>query len=319
MRHNRQSNQEPTTCDLLRRQNELLAAILESEGVQSAGPEEPAPAAYAYAALPPEQDAANLALPPGQIQVDHSEGTVKHSAVPGSGQPDAGDLGIDLRTIDEMVSASVDSSRLKTLRSLQLWGDVDGSVRLGSSDGGFVHLFGGLYQTIKSHGFKRYYLFADVPFELRANVSTRVEAFVTSDQRGAMTRRGERPIGQHDSFVSMFWWPGGLDDRLADAATSGLDHTDYQEERIPTLGHDNVTIQVENDSGNGNAIDVKIQARDEPDEEWYDEGATIDALPDGDHTIFDVQGEHRALRARITNDVNGTQVSASGQLTAGGT
>lgn len=315
-----QAEQADDPCALLRRTNELLKSILEAEGVHEDGPEEPAGAAFAYAALPPERDEPTLALPPGEIQVDHERGRVVHSATSGSGFPDAGDLNIDLPTIDDMVSAAVVSSRLKTLRSLQIWSDIDGSVRLGtqSQSGGFIHLFGGLYQTIKSHGFGRYNIHASHPFELRANVSTRADAFVTSDQRGAMTRRGERAAGTHDDFVPMFWWPGGLDDVLADADAS-VDHTDYQEERIPTLGHDNITVMVENDSGNGNAIDVQLQARDEPDESFYQVGTIADAVPDGDHTIFDVQEEHRTLRARIRNDVDGTTVSASGQLTAGGT
>lgn len=312
MPHNREKQQMADRLtqidDILLEQNAILQSILNAEGVASQ-PDVTAsrPTPFEYAPIP--ETGRRLPLPAGDTTFNFDRGRVTHSEHGPLEDGDGNELPI--RDFDDM-STNVENAKIQSLRSLYLAVDAPCEVSFNEDTHRFA-LDPAQYYPLKSQGFRSFTIHAEYPVEIVGVASTRASGFPTDSVQNHMQREADVSDGVHDSYTSLLWYPDGL----ADTLPAGVTELSEGDEVINAEAHNRHSFRVHNDSGNGNAIDAKVQAADTPSLDWYDIGLESTAIPDGDHTLFDTQQRHNYLRIQIRNNVNGNDVSAYGTMTGG--
>lgn len=285
---------------LIKRQNELLASIVGGQGTANL-PENVIPTPHKYSSIPPGKDEARLAVPSGSTTIDFEEGIVEHESE-----------GVILDD-DDVVSIS-DMSRgldevTAALRSIFVLADVPVQVRIGGNTNTWHEIDSCNYYPIPSQEFTEVELYSEsVPFAFELKASTRAEPLDVDGVTVHATREGEKAAGTHDSYTPMVWQPHGLTDRVGDFS--------YAKGGIHAISFARNTFIVDNDSGNGNEIDLRLMAKQLHTDDWR-EIAEATGIADGDHHIFDVSERYHAYRVDVRNATNGDTVSAWGQYAGG--
>lgn len=298
---------DQSPLELLREQNQLLGALVQSEGLSDTGTQPITSFPFDYSIVPPGTEG-RLGVPAGRTTIDFTDGTVTN-------ENESGDITDEVRTLED-ISDRLDDAITDEFRSCYAFADVNCAMRLESRP--WHEMSAANYFPIPSQGFRQVEFESDLPFELEVKASTRTRPFDVSAHTAFMPREGQFPQDsgtaptQQDAYTPMFWQPADLSDsdRLGDfsEAMESLDVSSYAR----------ATFVIENDSGNGNAIDVRLVARGiDPHDGTFREIEESLNIADGDHDIFDVSEQWHYLRVEVRNNTNGQAISASGNMFAG--
>lgn len=261
---------------------EHIQAQLESLGATSAQK----PIGHIFV---PRKDA-GVALPAGKATIDFGSGRLSHE--------DLGVVADDLATVNDLVD---DSPRTPQLENVIFHSDTLTSVSVGN-DGQENYLQN---VPIPESNFESVTVDMGYPGELTVMASTQQLPIGL----GAVTVNGQRHgelSGTLDSFNGVPVAPFSLWD----------DHgATYGKIPVYVAYYDSTTVTCENTSGNGNGLEVEIQAKEalgSPSSTWRTIGS--DTVPDGEHSVFNITERHKLLRTRIKNTTGGQTVSASVDL-----
>lgn len=292
----------------------LLESFLAQQGVTQADPARYRPTPFAFSVVPPDIDVARLALPSGRTVIDFEQGTVKNESegpiYTETAGPDGSGPGV--RTFADM-SEGVEQS-INQLRSLYILADVPIFVRL--DDSPWQEIDSCNYYPLPSQGFTQVELQCALPFTTELKASTRADPLNVSGVAIHMDRDGQFPkdggTTVQDDYGNMAFHPHALhsSDRIGD----------FSEAKPPvhTVSFSRCTWVVENDSGNGNAIDARLVAKDShPGSGDYYQVAESTNIADGDHAIFDVSQRWHFMKVQVRNNTNGEEVSAFAQMAGG--
>lgn len=269
-----------------------------------------------------------ISLPGGVTTFDFEKGKVIHSGfsldLSGSYNvtyPDAGELNIDIRDYDEIVSG-LSGVDISGLRSIVLRPDNPVAMRLGSK-GDWLRVDPAIFSAIKSHGFKRISLRAPFTYSVHAIVSTQTDAFTMTGARATMTRFGsESPV--EDSWSAIDVRATGLTNKSdSPLAGTGTNSGQFTHTALPVEGYDEVVVTVKNQSDSAGEIDARIQYSDTGSFQWFTTGesvteATGAGIPVDDAYKFHVTEEHKYIRVQVENVVNGESNDADVFIQAGG-
>jgi hypothetical protein len=271
----------------------LLQSQLAQEGVTQLDPAGYNPTPFEYATLP--QDGGHMALPYGETTFDFENGVVTNEH--------AGEM-YEIRSFEEM-SKGLDSD-IQSLRSIYIYGDVVGKIKL--DDGDWFQFDSCQYVPIKSQGFKRVSVTCSIPWNVYGVASTRAQAFTETDSISLhMTRQGELDLGQHDTWQTVPHVPHGLKHDYG---------MEYAKGGLHMISLPRKTFTIENNSGNGNAIDVRVLGAATHERNFHEITRTT-GLADGDHHIFHVEQSHHIMIVQVRNSTDGNDVSVYTEVCGG--
>ncbi len=240
-----------------------------------------------------------LFLPAGEATVNFAQGKVTHEHL--------GTVTEDLVTVSDLLEMT-DREHV-TLENLIFHADTKARVKVGESSDQWLNLD---YVPLPSEDFREVKIKMAYPGQMMMLASTRQLPIGLGGLHVYASRIGDLDAGTYDSMKAVPMTPHGL---------YGQHGTTYADPTVWSSAFDSATWTVENTSGNGNAIDAEIQAREVAPGNDYGIGkwrtiASASGIGDGDHAVLNIwQERHHYLRCRVSNSTTGNSVSAEVEMT----
>lgn len=259
---------------------------------------------FRYATIPPDQTT-RLAVPGGRTTINFDTGLV-HNVNEGQILDDS-----TVTTKKEMArTLPVEEVQL---RSIFVLADVPVHFRTGGGDWHEIDACN--YYPLSVRDFSTVELEVGIPYAFELKVSTRPDPpFDVSGVSVHADRDGQFPSGggttQQDSYADMVWQPEALNDagRVGDFTQANA--------ILHTVSFTKKSWTIENDSGNGNAIDARVVVRRQhPGSGTYFEVLESTNIADGDHTNFDLDDASHFCKVQVRNNQNDDAISAAGGFT----
>lgn len=257
-----------------------------------------------YTTVPPSNSHTRLGVPSGRTVINFETGEVNN-------ENESGAIVSDVKTREDMAE-ELDIDRVQ-LRSIYAVADVPCHMQL--DDGDWFELDACNYYPLRARDFRTVTFKVGVPYSIDVRASNRADP--TFDVSGVSvhgSREGQFPSGggttQQDSYADVVWQPQALSDsgRIGDfSKAKGVLHT-------VSFGRNTFTI--ENDSGNGNAIDARVVSRRmHPGSGTYFQVSEKTNIADGNHVVFNLTEASHFMKVQVRNNTNGNAISANGQYT----